>query len=147
MQRTQPTRSALSEPWFDACNEGRLLLQKCSSCGAYQFYPRILCTHCGARDPQWVEASGAGRIASFTVVRRAVSKAYEAPYVVALVDLEEGPRLMTNIVDCAPEAVRIGARVGVRFDSWGDDVDLPVFTLNTADTRSDDSEPKEDVTP
>ncbi|MEO1081695.1 MAG: Zn-ribbon domain-containing OB-fold protein [Pseudomonadota bacterium] len=146
MLRTQPTRSALSQPWFDACKEGRLLLQKCSSCGAYQFYPRILCTHCGARDPEWVEASGAGRIASFTVVRRAVSPAYDAPYVVALVDLEEGPRLMTNIVDCAPEAVRIGARVGVRFESWGDDVDLPVFSLSNTKAQSEDSEQKEDDT-
>ncbi len=147
MLRTQPTRSALSEPWFDACKHERLLIQQCSACGSYQFYPRILCTHCDARDPTWVEASGSGRIASFTVVRRAVSEAYEAPYVVALVDLEEGPRLMTNIVDCAPEAVRIGARVSVRFEPWGADVDLPVFALVEPTAQSEDSQMKEDARP
>ena len=128
MERTQPTRTALSEPWFEGCNRGELLLQQCTSCAAHQFYPRTLCTRCGSAALAWVESSGSGQVASFTVVRRPVSKAYQAPYVVALVELAEGPRLMTNIVGCAPEEVCIGMPVTVTFESWSDDVSLPVFT-------------------
>ncbi len=143
MLRTQPTRSALAEPWFEACNEGRLLIQQCPACGHYQFYPRIVCAACSSGDPEWVEASGVGSIASFTVVRHAVSKAYEAPYVVALVDLEEGPRLMTQIVGCAPQDVEIGQKVQLRFESWGDDVSLPVFALDAAASAGRAEIPKE----
>lgn len=147
MQRTLPPHSVLSEPWFEACNEGRLLVQQCSACSAHQFYPRVLCTRCGARDLVWVEASGAARIASFTVVRRAVSEAYATPYVVALVDLAEGPRLMTHIVDCAPEDVRIGADVALRFETWDDAVSLPVFTLREPAAQLQSSRQKEEVSP
>ena len=91
-----------------------------------------------------MEASGAGRVASFTVVRRAVSEAYAAPYVVALVDLAEGPRLMTNIVECAPEAVRVGLDVTVRFEAWADDVTLPVFAPVDPAAQPGDSEYEED---
>ena len=129
MLRTQPARSALTEPWFEACNEGRLLIQRCGECGHQQFYPRVVCSRCSAAGPAWVEASGEGTVASFTIVRRAVSEAYTAPYVVALVDLVEGPRLMSNIVDCEPETVRIGAAVTLRFEQWDDNVSLPVFAM------------------
>jgi len=132
MQRTLPPRTALTQPWFDACNQGRLLIQRCDACGEAQFYPRIVCSHCGKPDPTWIEASGQAVVASFTVVRHAISKAYEAPYVVALVDLEEGPRLMTHIVDCEPAQLQIGMSVFVRFESWGEDTTLPVFSHGPA---------------
>lgn len=128
MLRTQPTRTAFSAPWFEACSEGRLLIQHCETCGHYQFYPRVFCTNCGGAQPAWVEASGNGRIASFTIVRRPVSSAYEAPYVVALVTLEEGPRMMSNIVDCDTHTLRIGDQLTVSFERWSDEVSLPVFT-------------------
>ncbi|MFK7830643.1 MAG: Zn-ribbon domain-containing OB-fold protein [Congregibacter sp.] len=128
MRRTQPVRNSFSEPWFDACNRGRLLLQRCDSCTKYQFYPRILCTHCGAGTPAWAEVSGAGTVASFSIVRHAISKGYSAPYVVGLIQLAEGPRLMSNIVDGDLDALSIGMPVAVRFESWAEDVSLPVFT-------------------
>ncbi|GAB5413955.1 MAG: OB-fold domain-containing protein [Congregibacter sp.] len=134
MLRTQPTRSALTEPWFEACRDGRLLIQRCGDCGHYQFYPRIVCTRCSSEHVDWVEASGDAVIASFTVVRHAVSKAYEAPYVVALVDLAEGPRLMTNIIHSDFEALRIGMPVRLQFEQWDEDVSLPVFAVETAET-------------
>ena len=132
MLRTQPTRTAFSEPWFSACAEGRLLIQRCEDCGHYQFYPRVICSSCASSNVQWVEASGKARLTSFSVVRRAVSRAYEAPYVVALVELQEGPRMMSNIIDVDPQTVRIGAPLSVRFESWSDEVTLPVFTVATA---------------
>lgn len=126
-----PTPSPLSAPYWQACREGRLLVQRCTACGRHQFYPRAICTQCVSEKLAWSEASGRGRVKSFTVIRRAVSAAYEpeVPYVVALIELAEGPTLMSNVVGCAPEAVRIGAAVRVRFDAWSADVSLPVFTL------------------
>lgn len=127
MDRTLPQKTTLTEPWFDACMRGVLLVQKCSVCGKHQFYPRIICSHCGAGQPEWVETSGRGRIASFSIVRRAISRAYEAPYVVALIELEEGPVMMSNIVGCDPDTVEIGQSVNVTFEAWSDDITLPVF--------------------
>ena len=108
---------------------GELRLQYCQGCASYQFYPRIICSHCGAAEPEWQAVSGAGRIASFSVVRRGISRAYPAPYVVALIDLDEGPRMMSSIVDAAPESVAVGAAVDVKFEDWGAEHVLPVFSL------------------
>ncbi len=130
-QKIQPRPTAVSAPYFEGCRQGVLRLQQCAACGRQQFYPRIVCSHCGADDLQWHAASGAGRIASYTVVRRGVSAAYEAPYVVALIDLAEGPRMMSQIVhiDADDARLRIGASVCVEFQAWSEDIDLPVFKL------------------
>lgn len=127
MERNFPPPSALSDAFYAGCREGRLLLQQCGDCKGWQFYPRILCSHCGSRTLHWRPASGRGRIATFTVVRQAVSPAYDAPYVVALVDLDEGPRMMSHIVGCDPESVRVGEAVGVQFEDWSDTLSMPVF--------------------
>ncbi len=127
MERVGPPPSALSDAFYAGCREGRLLLQWCGDCRRWQFYPRILCSHCGGRDLHWQAASGRGRIAAFTVVRHPVSPAYEAPYVVALVDLEEGPRMMSHIVGCDCDSVEAGAAVTVRFDAWSESLTMPVF--------------------
>jgi len=105
------------------------MLQRCTACGAHQFYPRLMCVHCDAAAPEWVEASGLGQIQSFTVVRRAVSAAYapEAPYVVALIALDEGPVMMSNVVDCDPETLTVGDRVQVLFETWTDEITVPKF--------------------
>lgn len=129
MRPIPPATSELTQHWFAACREGRLLLQRCRCCERFQFYPRTICAHCHSAAPEWVEAAGLGSIASFTVVRRAISPACVAPYVIALVDLAEGPRMMTRIVACQPEELRIGRAVRVRFEPWADDTLMPVFTL------------------
>jgi uncharacterized OB-fold protein len=128
-----PTPTPLSAPYWQAAREGRLVLQRCEACGKHQFYPRSICAACASERLAWSDASGRGRVKSFTVIRRAVSPAYEpeVPYVVALIELAEGPTLMSNVVGCAPEAVRIGACVRVRFDAWSDAITVPVFTLES----------------
>ena len=88
-----------------------------------------MCTDCGSDKMEWKAASGAGRIASYTIVRRGISKAYDAPYVVALIDLEEGPRMMSNIVCERPDELEVGAAVAVRFEKWSEELMLPVFSL------------------
>jgi uncharacterized OB-fold protein len=129
--KTLPAPSPLSAPYWQAAREGRLVIQRCEACGHVQFYPRSLCTRCAGERLGWSACSGRGRVKSFTVIRRAVSAAYEpdVPYVVALIELAEGPTLMSNVVGCPPEAVHIGAPVRVRFDAWTPEVTVPVFTL------------------
>jgi uncharacterized OB-fold protein len=127
--RIQPPETEVSRPFWEGCIAGELRLQYCRSCARYQFYPRIICSHCGAGEPEWRAASGAGHIASFSVVRRGISRAYPAPYVVALIDLDEGPRMMSSIVDASPESVTVGAAVDVKFENWGAEHVLPVFSL------------------
>ena len=129
MSKTLPPMSDLAQPYFDGAGDGELRLQQCRDCSKYQFYPRTICSHCSGDELDWKNASGNGVIASFTVVRRAVSAAYEAPYVVALIDLAEGPRMMSALVDIDPEAVAIGQAVTVAFDQWSDTISMPVFKL------------------
>jgi len=131
--RIQPQRTdGLAAPYFEGCRRGELRLQHCVACAHWQFYPRPFCVACGGDELDWSIASGAGRIVSFTVVRRALGPGYEAPYAVALIDLAEGPRMMSTIVGCAPEAISVGAAVEVAFESWSEDVSLPVFRLTAA---------------
>ena len=126
-----PPVDAQSRSYWEACKQGRLTLQRCSSCGHLQHYPRLLCVHCGGRALVDVTASGRGTVRSFTIIRRAVSAAFEAdvPYVVALIELAEGPTLMTNIVQSPPESVQIGAVVELTFEQRTPDVALPQFRL------------------
>ena len=117
-----------TEPYWRAAHEGRLLVQRCRSCGNHQLYPRWRCLRCRG-EVEWVDASGRGTVYSFTVIRQNFSRSFKhlIPYVVALVDLEEGPRLMTNVVGCPPEDVRIGMAVRVRFEPVSDEAALPLF--------------------
>ena len=104
-------------------------MQRCEGCMAYQFYPRTIWSHCGGQGLAWSKVSGRGRIKSFTIVRRGISRAYEAPYVLVLIDLEEGPCMMSSLVECDPDSVVVGALVCVAFQSWSSDIEMPVFKL------------------
>ncbi len=129
--RIQPRATEIAGPYWEGCRAGELRMQRCDRCEQFQFYPRIVCSHCGAGELTWQAVSGRGRVASFTVVRRGISPAYPAPYVVALIDLAEGVRMMSNLVDCDPDQVKVGAAVDVRFESWGAEHVLPVFALTS----------------
>ena len=123
----QPTRE--TQPFWDGCRDRKLLIQHCADCGHYQFYPRIVCGSCMSDRVEWVQATGRGTVASFTIVRRPVSEAYaaEVPYVVALIQLEEGPTMMSNVIQCDPERVAIGMPVEVIFEDWSDEITVPKF--------------------
>lgn len=129
VERPVPTPDAATAPYWSAAQEHRLALPRCLDCNRYHFYPRTLCPHCGSARLEWTDCSGRGEVYSFTVVHRAPSPAFaaEVPYVVAVVKLDEGPHLMTNIVGCVPETVRVGAKVRVAFREVSDSVTLPVF--------------------
>jgi len=132
LPRILPPDTAISRPYWEGCREGQLRLQHCEDCAEYQFFPRILCSHCGGNSLSWRTVSGRGKVASYTVVRRGMSAAYAAPYIVALIDLEEGPRMMSSIVGSDPDTISVNARVSVSFEPWGDDYVVPVFTLDKA---------------
>ena len=116
-------------PYWEGCKKHELRIQKCGACGNFQFYPRILCTKCSSDRVEWIKASGRAKVTTFTIVRRPVSPAFadDVPYVVALVALDEGPTMMTNIVGCLPEQVKIGMPVAVTFEDWTEDISIPKF--------------------
>lgn len=120
----QPYGDPLSQPFWDAALRGELALQRCRSCGAHQFYPRPYCLACNADGLEWVAASGRARVYSQTTVHVAAGPDFEAPYVVAVVELEEGPRLTTNLVG---GACAIGDRVRVVWRERPGAPPLPVF--------------------
>jgi uncharacterized protein len=111
------------QPYFDAAAEGKLMLKKCGDCGEHHHYPRALCPFCLSEDVRWVQAKGTGEIYTYSVSRRAGPIAY----CIAYVKLEEGVTLMTNIVDCDLDAVRIGQQVRVVFKKTEGGVSMPMF--------------------
>jgi hypothetical protein len=126
--RPAPVPDADSAPYWAAAREGKLLVQRCESCGHFQLYGRAVCTVCWG-EVSWVEASGRGEVATWTVIRQNYSRPFRdwIPYVVALVDLEEGPRLMTNIVGCDPDEVTMGMKVVARFEEVSEDAGIALF--------------------
>jgi uncharacterized OB-fold protein len=114
----------LTAPFWDAAKRYELIVQRCSACGHYQFFPRPFCCACSAEHIEWVIASGMGTVVSKTTVRLEVTPEWRPPYVVAVVQLQEGPTLLTNIVngDC-----QIGSRVKVAWRERSDAPPFPVF--------------------
>lgn len=124
-----PRPTPETKAYWEGCRNHELLLQRCGQCNEMQFYPRVVCAKCMSDDLEWVKASGRGKIVTLTIVRRAVSEAYAAdvPYVVALVKLDEGPTMMSNIVQCSPEKLEIGSSVQVLFEDWSEEISIPIF--------------------
>lgn len=123
-----PQPDGVSARYWEAAAEGKLLIQRCPHCGEHQFYPRALCTTCGG-DPEWVEAAGRGTVHTFTVVRQMGMRPFrdELPYVVAMIELDEGPRIMGNVTDCDPESVEIGTPVEVHFVRVDETTGIPYW--------------------
>ena len=128
-QRPIPIPDPATQPYWDAARAGKLSLPRCTACGKTHFYPRAICPHCRSDQLDWIDAAGTGTVYSFTIVHRAPSPAFatHVPYAVAIVALDEGPHLMTSIVDCAVDAVAIGMKVRARFLALDDATGLPVF--------------------
>ena len=118
-----------SKGFWEACQRHELYVQQCRACGARRHYPRALCPACLSDDTQWVLSSGRGTVYTYTVTYQNQSAGFrdELPYVLAYVELEEGVRMLTNIVGCAPETVKIGMPVEVAFDDVTPEVTLPKF--------------------
>lgn len=119
-----------SRAWWEACGEGRLLARRCGSCARLHHYPRPFCPHCWGEDLTWEEMSGRGRLYTWSVVFRNPQHPFadRVPYIPAIVDLEEGVRLMTDIVGTTPDQLHIDLPVQVTFEPLADGMAAPMFT-------------------
>lgn len=124
-----PGPTDLTRPYWDAAREGRLVVQECRDCGRIRHPPLPACPDCHGTDLGWRETSGRGTVYTYTVVRHPthVALADAIPYVVALVELAEGPRLVTALTGCPPEAVTVGMPVRVLFRPITTEITLPLF--------------------
>ena len=123
-----PEITAENGPFWEGCKRHQLLLQKCSGCGHVR-YASLTCPRCWSMDHRWVPSSGRGRVHTWIVVHQRYSKAFEEdlPYNVAIVELDEGPRLLTSLVEIENEAIRPDLPVEVAWDDVTDEITLPKF--------------------
>ena len=130
-EKPLPVFDADSRPFWEGAKAHKLVLQQCGGCGKFVFYPRVLCPHCHSDSLEWKDVSGEGTIHTFTVARRPAGPTFkeDLPYVVALIDLKEGPRMMSNIVTDDVDSVKIGQSVKVTFDDVTGEVTLPKFQV------------------
>ena len=127
-RRPRPRSTPLTEPFWDALRHGRLAIQRCLTCGGWRWPPQLACPSCLSEAYRWVATAGLGRLYSYTVVHRPVDPAgFDPPYVVGVVELDEGPRLLTNIVDCPFDELRIDLRVALRVVAHDDALNLYPF--------------------
>ncbi|MEI8400086.1 MAG: Zn-ribbon domain-containing OB-fold protein [Alcaligenaceae bacterium] len=129
-----PVANPDSQVYWDSANQERLMIRHCKACNVLHFMPRYLCPACWSTELEWIQASGFGVVHSFTVVRRAPMKEFDhlVPYVVALIELSEGPRMMANILGPDALTTRIGDQVKVCFEQRGPDAKVPQFVRHLA---------------
>lgn len=130
IEELSPVPDDVTQPWWDATRDRRLLLQRCTDCSHTQHYPRAVCTSCGAFSLDWIDATGRGWVDSFTVVHRAPHPALDTPYVIARVKLEEGPTILTRIVDTPESELRCDVPVRLQWTEIPGGYQLPVFRID-----------------
>jgi uncharacterized OB-fold protein len=127
-EKPQPRITPWAEPLWQGCAEGKLRLPYCSQCEACFYYPRLWCPQCFNQDLSWQDVSGKGKVYSFSVIHQSPLASYQqdVPYVLAIIELAEGPRMMTNVVNCEVDAVSVDMPVEVTFETRGD-MSIPQF--------------------
>lgn len=129
--RLIPPNNDMTTPYWDAARAGRFVIQRCDDCGHWLFPPSAHCPSCASRDLTWTEASGEGVIYTFTIAHRPPHPVLrdQCPMAIAVIELAEGPRMMSNVVGVDPKTLEIDTPVRVAFEPIDDsDVVLPVFT-------------------
>ncbi len=128
-EKPLPRPTPWSKPFWDGCKRHELLIQKCKECRRLVFYPKKICSHCLSPSLEWVKASGRGTVYSYTVVYsyQPTEFSEDVPYVIAIINLQEGVRMMSNIVDCPLETLKCDMEVEVVFDAVTAEVTLPKF--------------------
>jgi uncharacterized protein len=117
------------KPFWDAARRHELVVQRCTGCGTHRFPARDICSRCLSRDAAWTPVSGRGSVFSWAIMHQVYHPGFaaEVPYAVVVIELDEGARLVSNLVDCAPADIRAGMPVEVVFDDVAPDVSLPKF--------------------
>lgn len=115
--------------FWEGCKKHELLVQKCKDCDSYRYPPRSICPKCFSVESTWDKVNGKGEVYTFTVARVPLNPAWELdiPYTIGVIQLDEGVRMVSNIVDCKPEDIKIGMKVEVIFDDVTDNISLPKF--------------------
>jgi uncharacterized OB-fold protein len=134
MELNRPLPSPITpeaQPYWDGLKENKLMLPKCDDCGKPFFYPRVLCPNCHSRNISWMQASGRGKLYSFQIAHRSLNRAFkvELPCVMAMIELEEGPRVMSNLINIEPDpsVVKCDMPVEVVFEKQNDEITLALF--------------------
>jgi uncharacterized OB-fold protein len=127
VRRPMPRPTPWSQPFWDAAREHRLVLKKCKSCGTLQHPPYLYCRQCSSEEAEWIEASGKATLYGYTVNEFAVPFPFwdDLPYVTAIIDLAEGVRMISNVVDCPPAELVNGMALEVVFDDVSPEFTLP----------------------
>ena len=128
--KPMPHPDAVSQPYWDAAAEGRLSLQRCTSCGLVRHYPQHVCPRCTSLGVEWIDASGRGTVQSWTVAHHAYHPAFktDVPYTLVIVDLSEGPRALGRLDPASQGSLRLGLPVRISFTHEPGGAALPVFT-------------------
>ncbi len=128
-EKPLPTSNADAKPFWDFCKKHELRMQKCARCGHIRYPPSITCPKCHSMEAEWVRLSGKGKVFSFAIYHHVSDKAFaeDVPYAVASIELEEGPRMISNIVGCKLEDIRIDMPVEVYFEDITVEFTLPKF--------------------
>lgn len=126
----EPSINPITEPFWEGLRNHRLTLQECTECGEVHYPPEVRCIHCFSR-LEWTEVDGTGTIYSYGIVHHPNHPDYftETPFVLGLVELKEGPKIVTNIVDCDVDDIDIGREVEIAFGDVTHDLTVPQFTL------------------
>ena len=126
-----PVASTESGPYWNGLRDHRLVMQRCDDCGKFWFPPGVLCPHCGSDRSDWHEVSGRGRVFTYVVVHRVYHPGFadDVPYAVAVIELDEGPRMVSNVIGIAPDKVACDMRVEVVFEDIPGDMTLPKFSV------------------
>lgn len=129
--RPRPDARGAGKTYWRAGKGGHIELPQCTSCGLVHWYPRVHCPHCGADTIAWIKASGRGTVHTYTIVRQSHDEFFKTkvPYVLAMIDLPEGVRIMSNVIGCDVSEVRIGTPVHAVFEDVSEDVSIPLFKL------------------
>jgi uncharacterized OB-fold protein len=128
-KRPLPIASAETQPFWDACKQDRFLVQQCGDCSKFQYHYRGFCCHCWSSNVADHEIEGVGKVFTYTVIERNRMDGFAdmVPYIVALIEIPEGLKILSNVIDCDPDVVEIGMDVKLGFVDAADGVRLPIF--------------------
>ena len=128
-EKPLPDPTPDTKPFWDYCKKHELRMQKCAQCGYIRYPPSIVCPKCQSMEAEWIKLNGKGKLYSFVVFQYVYNQAFakDIPYVVASIELEEGPRIMSNITDCKLEDIKVNMPVEVYFEDITDEFALPKF--------------------
>lgn len=126
-----PAMDGLAKEFYGWCKQRELRFQRCTECGAWRHVPREMCPECGSSQWAWAKSTGRGTVFTWTVVVRALMPAFQAdtPYAPVVVEMDEGVRLLSSVVDCPPDQLQIGMPVEVTFEDVTPEVTLPKFRV------------------